>query len=489
MNTMVPRIYVVDDDASVREAVAGLLRTVGWHVQTFASADDVWSRVRREPPHCLVLDIDLPGLSGLDLQEQLVKAHLPIPIVFLTGKGDIRMSVRAIKAGAVEFLTKPFVGEHLLDAVRQGLDQARTLAGDSGSVSWSYSEPEPPSPARHAASRKASPRDGEIVGTSASVRHVLSRVAKVGPTDSTVLITGETGTGKELLAREIHQQSRRADGPFVALNCAAIPQALIGSELFGHEKGAFTGAIQRRLGRFELAHGGTLFLDEIGELPPEVQVTLLRVLQEREFERVGGTELIRVNVRVITATHRDLRAEMAAGKFRSDLFYRLNVFPLEVPPLRERREDIPALAQFFVERVAGRLGKSVRCIDAGAMRLLQAYAWPGNIRELQNVIERSVITCDGGTLFVDEACLRAEAPLSRTRTQHLGARIAEQEREMIEEALRECRGRVAGPWGAAVRLGMPASTLDSKIASLKIDKHRFKSAASDGFHDAAFAAA
>ncbi|MEI9999431.1 MAG: sigma 54-interacting transcriptional regulator [Verrucomicrobiota bacterium] len=189
---------------------------------------------------------------------------------------------------------------------------------------------------------------------------------------------------------------------------------------------------------------------------PEVQVTLLRVLQEREFERVGGTELIRVNVRVITATHRDLRAEMAAGKFRSDLFYRLNVFPLEVPPLRERREDIPALAQFFVERVAGRLGKSVRCIDAGAMRLLQAYAWPGNIRELQNVIERSVITCDGGTLFVDEACLRAEAPLSRTRTQHLGARIAEQEREMIEEALRECRGRVAGPWGAAVRLGMPA---------------------------------
>jgi formate hydrogenlyase transcriptional activator len=247
------------------------------------------------------------------------------------------------------------------------------------------------------------------------------------------------------------------------------------SELFGHEKGAFTGAFNRRLGRFEAAQGGTIFLDEIGELPSDVQVALLRVLQEREFERVGGTEMIRVNVRVIAATHRDLNTAILEGKFRSDLFYRLNVFPLEVPPLRERREDISALANFFVERLSGPLGKSITRIDANSLKMLKDYSWPGNIRELQNVIERSMITCEGDTLTIDERYFRKDPIKSSTKTGCLAAAIAEHERTIIEEALRECRGRVSGPCGAAARLEVPASTLDSKILFLKIDKHRFKS--------------
>jgi formate hydrogenlyase transcriptional activator len=297
----------------------------------------------------------------------------------------------------------------------------------------------------------------------------------VGPTDSTVLITGETGTGKELLARAVHDASKRSSGPFKAINCGAISPALIASELFGHEKGAFTGAFNRRLGRFEAAQGGTIFLDEIGEIPPEIQIALLRVLQEREFERVGGTEMVRVNVRIIAATHRDLNAAILEGKFRSDLFYRLNVFPLEVPPLRDRREDVSALADFFVERLSGPLGKSITRIDADSLRILKEHSWPGNIRELQNVIERSIITCEGDTLTIDERYFRKDPIIPPTKIGCLATAIADHERTIIEEALRECRGRVSGPCGAAARLGVPASTLDSKILFLKIDKHRFKS--------------
>jgi transcriptional regulator with GAF, ATPase, and Fis domain len=316
----------------------------------------------------------------------------------------------------------------------------------------------------------------EIVGTSPSLRAVLSRVSKVAPTDSTVLITGETGTGKELIARAVHRRSDRSSRPFVSVNCAAIPRDLLASELFGHEKGAFTGAIQRRIGRFELAEGGTLFLDEIGELPAETQIALLRVLQEREFERVGGIGSIRTNVRVIAATNRDLQAAIAAGTFRSDLFYRLNVFPIEVPPLRERREDIPVLVGYFIDRFARKAGKSIRSVDKMTMESLQSYPWPGNIRELQNIIERSVIVCDTENFSVDESWLSrpplASEPNGRPE---LSRKLANKEIEMIEAALRESGGRVSGPSGAAVRLGIPGSTLDSKIRSLRIDKNRFKS--------------
>jgi PAS domain S-box-containing protein len=315
----------------------------------------------------------------------------------------------------------------------------------------------------------------EIVGVSPALRAVLSRVSKVAPTDSTVLVTGETGTGKELIARAVHKRSQRSSRAFVSVNCAAIPRDLIGSELFGHEKGAFTGATQRRLGRFELAEGGTIFLDEIGELPAETQIALLRVLQEHEFERVGGTGSIRTDVRVITATNRDLEAAIASGRFRSDLFYRLNVFPIEVPPLRERREDIPVLVEYFIDRYATKAGKSIRGINKKSLELLQSYPWPGNIRELQNVIERSVIVCDTENFSVDESWLSRQPPATEPQTEtQLFKRVPAQEKAIIEAALRESAGRVYGPSGAAAKLGMPRSTLEHKIRALKINKNRFK---------------
>jgi PAS domain S-box-containing protein len=319
----------------------------------------------------------------------------------------------------------------------------------------------------------------EIVGTSPVLQRVLSDVSKVAPTDSSVFITGETGTGKELIARAIHRRSHRFAGAFVSVNCSAIPRDLIASELFGHEKGAFTGATQRRLGRFELAGGGTIFLDEVGELPAETQIALLRVLQEHEFERVGGTRSIHTDVRVITATNRDLRAAITTGVFRSDLFYRLNVFPIEIPPLRDRREDIPLLVEYFIDRFARKARKSIRRVNKKTCDLLRSYPWPGNIRELQNVIERSVILCETDVFSVDESWLSRQSVAPPTISSlDLPEKVAAQEKEMIEAALRESGGRVFGPLGAAVKLGIPRSTLESKIRSLRIDKGRFKTAAS-----------
>jgi formate hydrogenlyase transcriptional activator len=315
----------------------------------------------------------------------------------------------------------------------------------------------------------------EIVGTSPALQSVLSRISKVAPSDSTVLITGETGTGKELVARAVHRRSNRASRAFVSVNCAAIPRELIASELFGHEKGAFTGATQQRLGRFELASGGTLFLDEVGELPAETQIALLRVLQEHEFERVGGTRPIRADVRVIAATNRDLQAAISAGSFRSDLFYRLHVFPIEIPALRERKEDIRLLVEYFIDRYARKAGKNITTVEKKTLRLLESYPWPGNIRELQNVIERSVIVCETANFSVDKSWL-SQQPLEKTAGSqlYLSEKVATQEKEIIEAALRECQGRVFGPSGAAAKLGIARSTLESKIQSLKINKNRFR---------------
>jgi formate hydrogenlyase transcriptional activator len=319
----------------------------------------------------------------------------------------------------------------------------------------------------------------EIIGTSKRLKAVLSQTAKVARTNATVLITGETGTGKEVIARAVHKRSGRSDRAFISVNCAAFAPALISSELFGHEKGAFTGATQRRLGRFELADGGTIFLDEVGELPPDTQVALLRVLQEREFERVGGTQSIRVDVRVIAATNRDLNAAVANGSFRRDLYYRLQVFPIELPPLRERREDIALLAQYFIDRCARKAGKDIRQVSRDTLESLESYAWPGNVRELQNVIERSVILCESETFSIDESWLPQQLrPLTAAKSKsltELPRRLEEQEKNMIEEALEASRGRVFGPTGAAARLGIPRSTLESKIKSLKIDKNRYRS--------------
>ncbi len=314
----------------------------------------------------------------------------------------------------------------------------------------------------------------EIVGSSEALRRVLAQVSKVAPTDSTVLILGETGTGKELIARAIHNRSKRSTRAFIRVNCAAIPSSLIASELFGHEKGSFTGALQRRLGRFESADGGTIFLDEIGDLPPEAQVNLLRVLQEREFERVGGNQTISVDVRVLAATNRDLSSAVTDGAFRRDLFYRLNVFPIQLPALRERVDDIPLLVEYLIDRYAQKTGKKLRNISKETLDLFQGYDWPGNIRELQNVVERAVILCDGDTFSVDESWLTRTDRKSSVPNVPLVASLVEREKTMIESALRDAAGVIGGPTGAASKLGIPRQTLESKIRKLGINRHSFK---------------
>jgi formate hydrogenlyase transcriptional activator len=310
----------------------------------------------------------------------------------------------------------------------------------------------------------------EIVGSSDAICGVTAQVKRVAPSDATVLITGESGTGKELIARAVHKRSRRSRSVFTRMNCAVTPPSLMAAELFGYEKGAFTGANQRHAGRFEVANHGTMFLDEIGEMPGETQVALLRVLQEREFERVGGTQSIPVDVRVIAATNCDLPAAVRSGKFRPDLFYRLNVFPIHVPSLRERREDILLLAKYFIGRYAAKLGKRIERVEKRTAKLLESYHWPGNIRELQNVIERAMIFCDSETFCVEEAWLRTE-PAPRLGLQPA---LIDQERELIEAALAETRGRISGPAGAAIRLGVPRTTLEYKIKSLRINKYRYR---------------
>jgi len=441
MSETCPPVYVVDDDVAVRESVASLIRSAGLRVQTFKSAQEFLVRPRAEVPSCLVLDVKLPGLSGLDLQQELAKADLQIPIIFLTGHGDIPMSVRAMKSGAFEFFTKPFDDEALLAAIRQAI--ARYQVPNRGKKGALHS-PE------------------TIVGSSAALKAVLNRVASVAPTESTVLILGETGTGKELVAHAIHARSQRSSRPVVSVNCAAIQPSLIASELFGHEKGAFTGALQQRRGRFELAEGGTIFLDEVGDLPAETQIALLRVLQEREFERVGGNQSIRADVRVIAATNRDLQAGIAAGTFRSDLFYRLNVFPIEVPPLRERREDIPPLIDHFIRLHADRAGKKVRAVDEKVLEMLQTYSWPGNIRELQNVIERWVIVSDTEELSTDESWL------PRDETAAAGATAPLSLRDHVEAVERKLIGRTMTAVGgnqseAARRLGLSRGSLIERL--------------------------
>ena len=313
----------------------------------------------------------------------------------------------------------------------------------------------------------------EIVGSSEAICHVTAQVIRVAPSDATVLIMGESGTGKELIARAIHRRSGRSRWPFIAMNCAATPPSLIAADLFGHEKGAFTGANQRRAGRFEVANHGTLFLDEIGDMPAETQVSLLRVLQEREFERVGGNRSIPVDVRVLAATNRDLSAAVDSGEFRRDLFYRLNVFPIRVPPLRERRDDILLLARYFIERYGANAGKRIQSVDKRTAQLLEAYHWPGNIRELQNVIHRAVILCRTETLAVEEAWLSSTSD----SLYHPQQRRSREQKERIESALAECHGRVSGPNGAARKLGIPRTTLESRIRKLRINKFQYQFAA------------
>jgi len=445
-------VYVVDDDPSAREGVAGLIRSAGLKARTFTSAQEFLATPRPEIPSCLVLDVNLPGLSGLDLQQELTKSGDQIPIIFLTGHGDIPMTVRAVKAGAVDFLTKPFDDEDLLNAIRQ------CITSDGKQETRS----------------EMNFGQMQIVGHSRALKQVLELVRTVAPSDSTVLLLGETGTGKELIARAIHNCSPRKNRPFVKLNCAAIPTGLLESEFFGHERGAFTGALTQKIGRLELADQGSLFLDEIGDIPLDLQPKLLRVLQEREFERLGSTHTKKVDVRIVAATHCALEEMVVQRQFRLDLYYRLNVFPISIPPLRERREDIPLLARYFVQQFARRMHKTVESISPQTMEALVHYSWPGNVRELQNVIERSVVVYDKGELSVSKDWLAHEFFLTEPAPHPSFRKSTIEEREMIGAALAEAHGQVSGPLGAAAKLGIPPSTLESKIRTMKINKYGFK---------------
>ena len=445
-------VYVVDDDPSAREGVAGLIRSAGLKARTFTSAQEFLATPRPEIPSCLVLDVNLPGLSGLDLQQELTKSGDQIPIIFLTGHGDIPMTVRAVKAGAVDFLTKPFDDEDLLNAIRQ------CITSDGKQETRS----------------EMNFGQMQIVGHSRALKQVLELVRTVAPSDSTVLLLGETGTGKELIARAIHNCSPRKNRPFVKLNCAAIPTGLLESEFFGHERGAFTGALTQKIGRLELADQGSLFLDEIGDIPLDLQPKLLRVLQEREFERLGSTHTKKVDVRIVAATHCALEEMVVQRQFRLDLYYRLNVFPISIPPLRERREDIPLLARYFVQQFARRMHKTVESISPQTMEALVHYSWPGNVRELQNVIERSVVVYDKGELSVSKDWLAHEFFLTEPAPHPSFRKSTIEEREMIGAALAEAHGQVSGPLGAAAKLGIPPSTLESKIRAMKINKYGFK---------------
>jgi DNA-binding NtrC family response regulator len=459
MNEKNPFVFVVDDDSSIRESLTNLIRSAGLNKETFASAQEFLASPRPDSPSCLVLDVQLPGLSGFDLQQELAKLDAPIPTIFITGRGDIPMSVRAMKAGAIKFLTKPFRDEDLLNTVEQGI-KPRPLE----QLKDKPAEQRPYSRDRVHSEVGLS----EIVGQSALLRRVLEEVKTVAPTGSTVLVYGETGTGKELIARAIHNISGRSNRPFVKLNCAAIPSGLLESELFGHEKGAFTGAVAQKIGRFELAHEGTLFLDEIGDIPLELQPKLLRVLQEQEFERLGSTRTTRVDVRIVAATNRDLAQMTKAKQFRGDLYFRLNVFPIRLPSLRERSGDIPLLVRHYVDKYSQRMNKRVETIPREAMAALCSYPWPGNIRELQNFIERSVILTAGSDLRVQADELQPASPVVAATS----GTLEDVERDHILRVLRETGGVIGGRHGAALRLGLKRSTLLSKMQRIGIPHNR-----------------
>jgi DNA-binding NtrC family response regulator len=464
-------IYVVDDDVSIREAVESLVRSAGLPVETFASAQEFLTSHRENPPSCLILDIQLPGLSGLDLQQELARSDIRVPIIFLTGHGDIPMSVRAMKAGALEFLTKPFRDEQLLDAIRQGISRGSGLEKQRADTPrLSIVEPLNGSSGndlRLEAEVHSDTGFNGIVGQSRALRQALQLVDLVAGSDSTVLLRGETGTGKERIARAIHDRSQRKQQPFVKLNCAAIPSGLLESELFGHERGAFTGAITQKIGRFELADGGTLFLDEVGDIPLELQPKLLRALQEREFERLGSTRTKKVDVRLVAATNCNLEKMIAEKQFRCDLYYRLNVFPIHIPPLRERSEDIPLLLQYFTKKYARRMQKEIEIVPAAALSELTRWHWPGNIRELENLVERAVVLSRNGSLAISvPELMKNGANAGPVNVDDLD------EQETIVRTLKETQGRVGGPNGAAARLGLKRTTLITRMKKMGIDARK-----------------
>jgi DNA-binding NtrC family response regulator len=457
-------VLIVDDEPLNIDLLEQELGAAGYRTRCAASGEQALAAVAAAPPDLILLDVMMAGIDGYETCRRLKasEATRAIPVIFVTALDETFEKVRAFGLGAVDYVTKPFEPEELLARVGTHISLRREIEAHRKSKSTVQYLVEEIRAERH-----------DMVGDSSAMRRVLEQIAQVAPTDSTVLVHGETGTGKELVARAIHEASARRDRPLIKLNCAALPRELVESELFGHEKGAFTGALQQRRGRFELADGGTLFLDEVGELPLDTQAKLLRVLQEREFERVGGTRTLRVEVRVIAATNRDLSAEVAAGRFRSDLYYRLNVFPVELPPLRERRDDIPRLVQHFAAKTARKLGRQVNGVAAAFMECAKAYGWPGNIRELENVVERAMIMSQGDMLDGANALLFSNAspsdPVPPKVPVH--ARLEEMERAHITRVLDSTRWVIEGDRGAARILGLNPSTLRGRLRKLGIRKN------------------
>jgi len=483
-------VYVVDDDASVREGLAALVASAGLIAKTAASTEEFLDMVCPGAPGCLVLDAEPLRRSGIELQRELIRRGIRIPIIFLAGDGSIPMTGQAVQAGAAQFLTKPIDDEELLSAIQQCIArydaphrQGRCQLKELGQGKLDVDE------------KLRGEKGFEIVGISPTLRYVLELVKSVAPTDSTVLLLGETGTGKELIARTLHANSRRKDSNFVTLNCAAIPAGLLESDLFGHERGAFTGAFMQKVGRLELADRGTLFLDEVGDIPLEIQPKLLRALQEREFERLGSTRTRKANVRVIAATNRDLQTMVARGEFRSDLYYRLNVFPIRIPPLRERREDIPLLVRHFVLKHSRRMQKRIDVVSETTLEELVGWEWPGNVRELENFIERALIL--SRDRFLDAPLNEPRGPILaaastiaetsvgpedvvrivRETLERLNiarpkswpqAAAVENQRKEVMRVLRETNGQVGGADGAAARMGIKRTTLISRMKKLGI---------------------
>jgi len=440
-------ILIVDDEPANVDVLEQELADAGYRTVSAASGEKALEIARQKQPDLILLDVMMGGIDGYETCRRLKagEATRAIPVIFLTALGDSFQKVRGFGAGAVDYVTKPFDNEELLARIRTHLGLRREI---------------------QKVVRSSDLPGAALIGDLSEVR---ARIAQVAPTDSTVLIQGETGTGKELVARAIHEASARRGRPLVAVNCAALPRELVESELFGHEKGAFTGALQQRRGRFELAEGGTLLLDEVGELPPEAQAKLLRVLQERSFERVGGTQILRADVRVIAATNRDLQAQVGAGRFRSDLFYRLNVFPITMPPLRARRADIPRLVQHLAEKTARKLGRELEAVSPAFIERASAHDWPGNVRELENVIERALIM-SGGTLLDGSDVFSVVAEASKASASFAGQTLEAMERAYIVRVLEGAGWQIEGEGGAARILGLNPSTLRGRLRKLGIRK-------------------
>ncbi|MCC6624487.1 MAG: sigma-54-dependent Fis family transcriptional regulator [Deltaproteobacteria bacterium] len=439
-------LLVVDDDRSNLESLQQIFERERLEVLTAADGREALDVLRRRRVAVMLTDLMMPGMTGLELMRGAKTVSPETEVVLMTAFGTVETAVEAMKEGAWDFVTKPFKRIQIVKAVRRALDQ-QSLVMENAALK---------------AELEASRRDKSIIGNSLAMRQVLDMVRQVAPSEATALLLGESGTGKELFARAIHGWSQRGAKPFIALNCAALPESLLEAELFGHEKGAFTGAVQRRQGRFELADGGTLFLDELGEMSPQVQVKLLRVLQEGELERVGGTQTLRVDVRIVAATNKDLRAEVDAGRFREDLYYRLNVISLTLPPLRDRKDDVALLAQHFLTRYADKNQKRIVGIAREALQALMAWRWPGNVRELENCIERAVVLCRGDTITLEDLppAMRDAEPESRAITIPLGTPLPEVERILIQETLAATKGdkRLA-----AQLLGIATRTIYRKI--------------------------